>query len=119
MKETTQGGKTIIDAVLELFDLVMTYARQQITMIVEQNITRPIGTAARKAAFFILAFTFFSIASIFVAVGFFLLLASLIGYILAYLSIGAVLILGGIVLVRLSMRDGKLPGKAPKKTPKK
>ncbi|NCO65616.1 MAG: hypothetical protein COW32_07650 [Candidatus Aquicultor secundus] len=115
MKETTQGGKTIIDAILELFDLVMAYVRQQITMIVKQNITGPIGTAARKAAFFILAFTFFSIASIFVAVGFFLLLASLIGYILAYLSIGAVLIIGGIVLVRLSTREGKVFKKTPKK----
>jgi uncharacterized membrane protein len=104
MKETTKGGKTIIDSILELFDLIMVYVRQQVKMIVEQNITGPIGTAARKAGFFILAFTLFSIASIFVAVGFFLLLASLIGYILAYLLIGAVLIVGGIVLVWLSVR---------------
>lgn len=119
-KETPKSGKTIMDAVFELFDLVMVYVRQQVKLIVEQNITRPITIASRKAAFFLLAFTFFSIASLFVAVGFFLLLASLIGYILAYLSIGAILILGGILLIRLSLSEGKIRGgKQPKRTPKK
>ena len=97
MRQETKGGKTIIDSVLELIDLVTLYFKKQIKSIVDQSITKPIRTAARKAAFMILAFSLFSLAAIFTAVGLFLSLASLTGYILAYLIIGILLVIAGLI----------------------
>jgi len=98
MKAETKGGKTLIDSILELIDLCTIYVRQQVKSVVDQGIAMPIRSAGRKAALFMLAFTLFSLASIFVAVGLFLALASLIGYVLAYLAIGAVLIIAGLMI---------------------
>lgn len=100
MRETTKDAKTLIESVLELIDLISTYIRQQARMIVDQSIAGPIASAGRKAALFIFAFSLFSLAAIFVAVGLFLALASLVGFILAYLIIGALLIIVGLLVFR-------------------
>lgn len=97
MKQETKGGKTVIDSVLELVDLITLYVKKQAKSIVDQSIAGPIGAAARKAAFMILAFSLFSLAAIFIAVGLFLSLVSLTGYILAYLIIGILLIIAGLI----------------------
>jgi len=113
MEEKARGGKSLVESVLELFEVTSTYVRQEVKRVVDESIAGPIGVAARKAAFILLAFTLFSIAAIFISVGLFLLLATLIGYILAYLSIGIVLVIFGGILVWQAM-DRKAP-KMPKR----
>lgn len=100
MEDKAGGGKSLIESILNLTDLVSTYVRQQVKMTVDNSITGPIGVAARKAAFLILSFSLFSLAAIFIAVGLFLLLAFLVGYILAYFIVGALLMLGGFLFLR-------------------
>lgn len=113
MEEKAKGGRSIVESVLDLFEVSSTYVRQQVKQVVDESIAGPIGTAAKKAAFIMLAFTLFSIAAIFLAVGFFLLFATLVGYILAYLIIGLVLVIFGGILVWQAM-DKKVP-KLPKR----
>jgi len=107
MGDKSMGGKRLIDSVLDLFNLVAVYLQQEIKRIVDQGITRPIGIAARKAALYLLAFTLFSIASVFIAVGLFLTLANLIGFAPAYLLIGVVFILVGLLAFSQSRREPK------------
>jgi len=100
MEYKARGEKSLIDSILNLTDLVSVYVRQEVKKVVDQSIAGPIGVAARKAALLIMAFTLFALASIFIAVGLFLLLAALVGFILAYLIIGAVLLLVGFLFLR-------------------
>ncbi len=104
MKQETKGGKTVIGSVLELVDLITLYVKKQAKSIVDQSITGPIGNAAKKAAFMILAFSLFSLAAIFIAVGLFLSLVSITGYILAYLIIGILLTIAGFIIWRQARR---------------
>lgn len=100
MKDKDADEKTLIESVLNLIDLVSVYFRQQVKRIVDESIAGPIGAAGRKAALFILAFSLFSLSSIFIAVGLFLALAKLVGFIFAYLIIGALLITAGLIVFR-------------------
>jgi VIT1/CCC1 family predicted Fe2+/Mn2+ transporter len=93
------GDKRLIDSVIELIDLVALYIRQNAKKIIEEGVAKPLQAAGRAAGLFLFAFTVFSIASIFLAVGVFLALASLIGYPASYILIGIVLlIIGGLAL---------------------
>ncbi|MCL6473085.1 MAG: hypothetical protein K6T91_09820 [Firmicutes bacterium] len=100
MGQKTKGGKTLIESIIELIDLIALYARKQIQSVVDRSITGPISKAAQKAGFFILAFSLFSLAVVFIAVGLFLFLASLTGYIIAYLIIGLLLVIVGLLFLR-------------------
>ncbi|HZD59341.1 MAG TPA: hypothetical protein VE439_02655 [Anaerolineae bacterium] len=100
MEDKAEGGRSLIESILNLIDLISIYVRQQTKRTVDQSITRPIGNAARSAAFLILSFSLFSIAAIFIAVGLFLLLAFLVGYILAYFIVGVLLVLAGFIFLR-------------------
>ncbi|MDP2210333.1 MAG: phage holin family protein [Candidatus Aquicultor sp.] len=113
MEEKARGSRSLVESILDLFEVSSTYVRQQVKQVVDESIAGPIGTAAKKAAFIMLAFTLFSIAAIFISVGLFLLFATLVGYILAYLSIGIVLVIFGAILVWQAM-DKKAP-KLPKR----
>ncbi|MBS3909208.1 MAG: phage holin family protein [Actinobacteria bacterium] len=113
MEDKTKGGRTLVESILDLFEVSSTYLRQQVKQVVDESVAGPIGIAAKKAAFIILAFTLFSIAAIFISVGLFLLLATLVGYILAYLIIGVVLVIFGAILAWRAM-DKKTP-KLPKR----
>ena len=97
-------GKRLIDSVIELIDLIAAYIRQHAKQIVDEGIAKPLQVAGRKAGLFLFAFTVFSLASIFVSVGLFLALASLTGYPAAYLLIGVVLIVSGLLALRSSKR---------------
>ncbi|MEW5706227.1 MAG: hypothetical protein AB1743_05460 [Actinomycetota bacterium] len=99
--EKAKGGKTLIESILRLIDLASLYIRQQLKNIVEQGISVPIKSAGRTAAFFILAFSLFSLASIFIAIGLFLLLASFVGHIIAYLVVGALLAIAGAIVLAI------------------
>lgn len=100
MKDKAEDEKTLIESILNLIDLVSVYLRQQVKRIVDESIAGPISAAGRKAALFILAFSLFSLSSIFIAVGLFLSLAKLVGFIFAYLIIGALLIITGLIVFR-------------------
>ncbi|MBE0447305.1 MAG: hypothetical protein IBX64_04260 [Actinobacteria bacterium] len=108
MEDKAGGGKSLIESILDLIDLISAYVSQQIKRTVDNSVAKPIGVAARKAAFLVLSFTLFSLAVIFIAVGLFLLLATLVGYVLAYFIVGAILILGGFLLLRKT-NGRKLP----------
>lgn len=100
MSTKARGGKTIIDSLLELIDLVAKYARLQAKSVIEEGVAKPLQVAGKKAGLFILAFSLFSLASIFISVGLFLSLVHFIGYPLSYLLIGAILVLAGLLALR-------------------
>lgn len=97
MRDQDKGGKGLIDSIVELIDLFATYVRQHIKNIVDEGVAKPIQIAGRKAALFLFAFSLFSLAAIFIAVGLFLSLVHFIGYPLSYLLIGAILVIVGVV----------------------
>jgi hypothetical protein len=99
----TLNGKRLIDLVIELIDQIAAYIKQNAKQIVDESIAKPLQNAGRKAGLFFFAFVVFSIASIFVAVGLFLAFASVVGYPVAYLLIGIILIIAGL----LALRAGK------------
>jgi VIT1/CCC1 family predicted Fe2+/Mn2+ transporter len=107
------GDKRLIDSIIELIDLVALYIRQNAKKIIEEGVAKPLQAAGRAAGLFLFAFTVFSIASIFLAVGVFLALASLIGYPAAYILIGIVLlIIGGFALRAVGAGKAKTGKKA-------
>jgi len=100
----TSQGKRLIDSVIELIDQIAAYIKQNAKQIIDESIAKPLQSAGRKAGLFFFAFVVFSIASLFVSVGLFLAFTSIVGYPIAYLTIGGVLIIAGLLALRASKR---------------
>lgn len=91
--------KTFIQLSTELLELGGTYLRQQLESIIETSVAKPLKRAGLTVAATILAAFVFGLAVIFIAVGLFLLLVKFVGaYWIAYLIIGASLLLIGILI---------------------
>ena len=89
-------GQSLIKSLGELLDLLTRYAKEQAGIAVEDHVARPIRRASRWAAFTLVSAVFFSLAFFFLALGFFLLLARILGAIWgAFLLVGVLLLLGG------------------------
>lgn len=94
---------------IELVQLVNRFLRQQLQETIDQSVARPIRNAGRSAALAILAAGITVLAIIFLAVGLFQLLASMVGAAwIAYLIVGGTLALVAAVLmlVRGRARNG-------------
>ncbi|KKL20654.1 hypothetical protein LCGC14_2453290 [marine sediment metagenome] len=86
--------------------------RQEIKSAIESLIVGPAKKVGFWMALTIVAATFFSLAIIFLAVGAFQLLATLVGAAwIAYLIIGSILFVGGVILLLLRPRGGDKDGK--------
>lgn len=89
-------GQSLIKSLGELLDLLTRYAKEQAGSAVEDHVARPIRRASRWAAFTLVGSVFFALASFFLAIGFFLLLARILGATwAAFLLVGVLLLLGG------------------------
>jgi membrane-bound ClpP family serine protease len=97
--------KSILDLIFELVELLNKYFKQQLLGVISESVVEPLTTAGRKVGFWILTFTLFAIASIFIAVAVFLILVQIIGsYSIAYLIVGVVFTIAGIVVGRKALR---------------
>lgn len=91
-----EKGKSVSELTAELLDLTSAYARQEIKATIESGVVRPLRKLGRWLALATVASTLFALASIFIAIGAFQLLATLVGATwIAYLIIGGLLFLGG------------------------
>lgn len=89
-------GKSLIQSLGELLDLLTRYAKEQAGIAVEDHVAKPIRRASRWAAFTLISSVFFALASMFLAIGLFLLLARALGAAwAAFLLVGVVLLIGG------------------------
>ncbi len=94
---------SLLKSIVDLIELLIAYLRQELKSAVDDSLTRPLKRAGRKAGLAIVAGVLMSIASIFIAVGLFQLLAVLVGATwIAYLIIGAILVIFVIVIIQKS-----------------
>jgi membrane-bound ClpP family serine protease len=97
--------KSILDLILELVELLNKYFKQQLLEVISESVIDPLTTAGRKVGFWILTFTLFAIASIFIAVAVLLILVQIIGsYSIAYLIVGAAFIIAGVLVGRKALK---------------
>ncbi len=97
--------KSVSELTAELIDLTNGYVRQEINAIVAGSVIRPLKRLGRWLALVTVASTLFALASIFLAVGAFQLLATVVGATwIAYLIIGGILLLGGAGFAAALMR---------------
>lgn len=100
-------GESIVDLVLELVDLCRRYLSQEAQAVVDKALIGPARRVGRWLALTIVAATLFALAAIFLSVGAFQLLATLVGAAwIAYLIIGGILFIGAAGI----MMAGKRPG---------
>ncbi len=109
---TGQEEKAATGLLIELIDLVKRYLSQEIKSAVESLIVGPVKKVGFWSALTLVAATFFSLAILFLAVGAFQLLATLVGATwIAYLIIGALLFVGGVIVLLMRPRGGDTDGK--------
>ncbi len=112
MSTNEEEKKSATGLFVELVDLISRYLRQEVKSTIESLIVGPMKKIGFWVALTIVAATFFSLAIIFLAVGAFQLLATLVGATwIAYLIVGLILFLGGVVLLVLRPRGGDANGK--------
>lgn len=104
--------KSVSELTTELIDLTNGYVRQEIRATVDGSVVRPLKRAGRWLALVTVASTLFALASIFLAVGAFQLLATIVGATwIAYLIIGGILLLAGAGLAAALMRKDQDNGR--------
>lgn len=98
--------KSLIELLIELIDLSARYIRRQVELTVEKGVSSPIKRAGFRAATAVLAATIIGTALIFVALGLFLLLVKLVGDAwLAFLIVGVILLIAGLLIARKGQRE--------------
>ena len=97
--------ESVSDLIVELVDLATRYARQEIQSIIDGAVVGPIKKAGFWAGFSAAAGALCALALIFLAVGFFQLLAEVVGATwIAYLIIGGALSLLAIIVLLIRGR---------------
>lgn len=92
--------KSIATLIMELLELLSAYVRQELRAAVDSGLVRPLRNVGRWLALVTVASTLFALSCIFLAVGAFQLLARLVGAPwIAYLIVGGVLFIGGIMVM--------------------
>ena len=108
---TTEPPKeeSVADLVLDVIALANQYLRQEVQAVVDKAIIDPARRLGFWLGFTIVAATLFALAAIFLSVGAFQLLATLVGAAwIAYLIIGGSLFLGATALIIARRKlDGK------------
>ena len=102
MRTKRKESKKITALLLETFELILVYLNQQVGKLVEENIAAPIKAAGYLAAKYIIVAVFLAMAAVFITVGSFLLLVELVGSVwVAFMIVGAVLLLIALLIARL------------------
>lgn len=100
--------ESVADLVLDLVDLSRRYIRQEAQGVVDKALISPARRVGFWLAFIIVGATLFALAAIFLSVGAFQLLATVVGAAwIAYLIIGGILFLGATALMIAGQRLGK------------
>lgn len=94
--------KSFSELIVELIELTQTFFRQELKSTIDNIVVGPLKKVGFWLALTLVTATLFSLALIFLAVGAFQLLATLVGATwIAYLIIGAVLFLVAVLLLIL------------------
>ena len=94
------SGKSLLDLFVELVDTINGYFRQESKRTLDDSVIKPLHRIKNKMVFGIIAAVLLGVSAIFLSVALFLLLANAVGsYWLALMLIGAVLLVGGLVLI--------------------
>ncbi len=101
MKNMSTNKKSFSELIIELIELTQTFFRQELKSTIDNIVVGPLKKVGFWLALTLVAATLFSLALIFLAVGAFQLLATLVGATwMAYLIIGVVLFLvAGLLLI--------------------
>lgn len=99
--------KSVAALFLELVDLFRQYIEQEVRAVIDRAIISPGRRLGFWLGFTIVGATLFALAAIFLSVGLFQLLATLVGAAwIAYLIIGVVLLIGAGILMMLARKLG-------------
>jgi len=89
---------SLLKSIVDLIELLIAYVRQELKSTVDSSLAEPLRKAGKKVGIAIFVAFIMSVAAIFIAVGLFQLLATLLGATwIAYLVIGVILIIFGVV----------------------
>ncbi len=98
--------KSVSTLVAELLELSSGFLRQELRATINLAVVRPLKSVGKWLALAVAASTLFSLALIFLAIGAFQLLAELLGATwIAYLIIGAGLLLIGVIPIAVMIRQ--------------
>ncbi len=112
MAPEKQKEPSIADLVADFVSLTRQYIEQETDAIFQRAVVKPARRLGFWIAFAIVAATLFALSAIFLSVGAFQLLATLVGAAwIAYLIIGALLLLGAAAFSVLKTRQGENGGK--------
>ncbi|MDP1809455.1 MAG: phage holin family protein [Actinomycetota bacterium] len=107
MTPEQQKEESITDLILDLVDLSRRYFSQEARTVVDKAIISPARRAGFWLAFTIVAATLFALAAIFLSVGAFQLLATVVGAAwIAYLIVGGILFLGAAAMIIAGQKLG-------------
>lgn len=105
--EDDKKNKTVLELLVEFMELLIAFIGQQTRHTIERSVSGPLKDTGQKVAIAVASGFIFGIASIFIAVGLFQLLAELVGSTwLVFLIIGFLLTVVGIIIIRVGGRDG-------------
>ena len=89
---------SLLKSIVDLIELLIAYVRQELRSTVDKSLAEPLRKAGKKTGIAIFVAFIMSIAAIFIAVGLFQLLATIVGATwIAYLIIGTLLVIVGII----------------------
>lgn len=109
MAAKPEENKSLIELLIELFDLINSYFKQELRASVRSGLIKPAQRLGIWMGLTIVASTLFGLAAIFLAVGSFQLLARLVGAAwIAYFIVGGALLLAGILLIALKRGPGNV-----------
>lgn len=94
----------ILDQITELADMAMSYVRQETRAIIADQVLAPLHELRRQMVFGIMGAVLVGLATVFLAVGAFLVLQRLVGPIVAFWAVGAVVLAFGLVMFAIGRR---------------
>ena len=93
-----ENKNSLLKSIVDLIELLIAFVRQELKSAVDSSLAEPLKKAGKKTGIAIAVGFIMGIAAIFIAVGLFQLLATIVGATwIAYLIIGTLLVIVGII----------------------
>ena len=94
-----ENKNSLLKSIVDLIELLIAFIRQELKSAVDSGLAEPLKKAGKKTGIAIAVGFIMGIAAIFIAVGLFQLVATLVGATwIAYLIIGVLLIIFGVIV---------------------
>lgn len=95
----------IIEGIFSLFELLATYAKEQLSSIVYKSLLSPIESFKKSISAAILGAFLYGTAAIFISISFILLLMEFLPKWTSYLIVAVILILAGVLINKKNLID--------------